>query len=538
MKKPNVARMVSVASLVFASSISLASDVIVSADFNIGQGIYFPTSESCHIITPNHVMGSASSANIMLPTREYFKAQPKHTFEVDIAVLDSDIPPEKCRDNGLLHVSELEKLLGVYQEGVLKTRLADGSVLQTQVAIDNVGEEAFLSIKPKRSEDVLKQGYSGSVLYIAEQAAGMLLEVDDQGGIVYRSDALLDKLDSFFSPDSASSETTESAHTQSSDQQTTSTTNSHFKERLATNQVKGFPIAMQANSPVEFILTGVPSNELKYQVAILDKRENVFYQDEFWSTRNYKFAFTPQESEQLTVRFKGVRGFGEIDIQLKDYAFDAELRGQGNVLDIPGKLESKIARSATAEYVLNAEKNSPVLFKLNKRDKEFKYAVRILNDANKSLWYDEFWSTREYSFAFTPPESQQLTVRVTGEQGYGSLLFDIEQWTTNSELTGARNVAQAGDVIESKLANDAVAEYRMMMTQNAPIDFKFDSVGREMKYLVQVIDETGKVRLSESYWSTRENRFVFTPLSSDVHTIRITGQSGHGEFRLKLFDYD
>src|SRR5690606_34736975 len=211
---------------------SYSSDVLVSADFNVGQGFNYLVNGTCYVVTPKHVIGDASTANIMLPTRQYFTADLAHVFDVDMAILESNIPEAQCNRNTFLQVSDLKKILDVYQTGVLKRRLADGSVLQSKIVINTVDETEYLAIKPERADEPFKQGYSGSILFVAEQAAGVLLEVDDEGGVVYRADALTSMLDKHFGIEDEP-ETTETATTEETAADDSAvTTNSHLTGRL------------------------------------------------------------------------------------------------------------------------------------------------------------------------------------------------------------------------------------------------------------------------------------------------------------------
>ncbi|MCK7460205.1 hypothetical protein [Idiomarina aminovorans] len=520
------------------SASALSSDVLVSADFNVGQGFNYLIDNNCYVVTPKHVMGDAQSANIMLPTRQYQTAELEHFFAVDIALLKATTSAAQCNTNSFLQISDLQKLLQVYQEGVLKTRLADGSVLQTKVVINAVDDSEFLAIKPERNDETLKQGYSGSILFVAEQAAGVLLEVDDEGGIVYRADALTTALHDYFDlsvPDTSASEPTDTAA--ANDDETT--TNSHLTGRLATNQIKDYRIQMLGNSPVEFIIKHTESDSMRFAIQILDKRENELLDHKFWNTNDYKFAFTPPNDDEFIVRIRGLQDFGEFDIKMNDYAFDAELRGAGNQITVPGQIAPKIALNAVSEYRLNGEQNSPIEFTLHEiAADEFRYSIRIIDSAGTTLQNYNFWSDRDYNYTFTPLSSGEYLVRVVGLQHYGQTQININQWTTNAELLSRQNVVSTGDLVSAKLAEDAVAEYRMMMTANAPIDFKLDAVAPEMRFRLEIFDETGDKKYSEEFWTSRNNRFVFTPLSSDVHLIRLTGLQNHGTFNFKLFGYD
>lgn len=533
-----------IASLSFISLLTLfspnsySSDVLVSADFNVGQGFNYLVNGTCYVVTPKHVLGDAQTANIMLPTRQYFTADLEHVFDVDMAILKSSIPEAQCNRNTFLQVSDLKKLLDVYQTGVLKTRLADGSVLQSKIVINTVDETEYLAIKPERADEPFKQGYSGSILFVAEQAAGVLLEVDDEGGVVYRADALTQMLDEHFGVKEAPEVSIATAETKVADDSEV-TTNSHLTGRLAQNQIKDHEVKMLENSPIEFVLKANEGNRMRYSIRIMDRRENILLDYDFYNDDAYNFAFTPPKSDVYIVRLVGLSSFGEFDIKMNDFAFDSELRGKGNTIAIPATIAPKVAKDSVAEYRFKGESNSPIEFNLKKvPGQRFRFKIIVANSEGEVHQDYDFYSDDNYSYAFTPPKNDTYTIKIIGISSYGTADIQIDQWVTDAELKSPQNVVTAGEVIEGKLATSAVAEYRMMMTANAPIDFKFERHSKRMRFRLEIFDETNERRYSGEFYSDDEYRIVFTPLSSDVHVIRLTGISSHGNYTIKLFDYD
>jgi|GEM_PF-2158208 len=532
------------ASLSFISLLSLfspnsySSDVLVSADFNVGQGFNYLVNGTCYVVTPKHVLGDAQTANIMLPTRQYFTADLEHVFDVDMAVLESNIPEAQCNRNTFLQVTDLKKLLDVYQTGVLKTRLADGSVLQSKIVINTIDETEYLAIKPERADEPFKQGYSGSILFVADQAAGVLLEVDDEGGVVYRADALTQMLDEHFGVEDTAEVSVATGEAKLADDSEV-TTNSHLTGRLAQNQIKDHEVKMLENSPIEFVLKANEGNRMRYSIRIMDRRENTLLDYDFYNDDAYNFAFTPPKSDVYIVRLVGLSSFGEFDIKMNDFAFDSELRGQGNTITIPTTIEPKVAKDSVAEYRFKGESNSPIEFNLKKvPGQRFRFKIIVVNSEGEVHQDYDFYSDDNYSYAFTPPNNDTYTIKIVGLSSYGTANIQIDQWVTDAVLKSPQNVVTAGEVIEGKLATNAVAEYRMMMKANAPIDFKFERQSKRMRFRLEIFDETNERRYSGEFYSDDEYRIVFTPLSSDVHIIRLTGISSHGNYTIKLFDYD
>lgn len=185
-------------SLLIIPSYLHASDAYIKTENSIGQGFLFERQNTCYLATPEHVVEGAINISFMTADRKSHKAVIFKIFDVDLAILKVD-DFKACIHKQPESKTRLSSLLKVYRDGILKSRLSDGSILQTKVTIKGIDKAEYLQILPRKKNDILKQGFSGSILYIADQPAGMLLEVDDENiGYVYRHDAISKKLSSQF----------------------------------------------------------------------------------------------------------------------------------------------------------------------------------------------------------------------------------------------------------------------------------------------------------------------------------------------------
>jgi hypothetical protein len=283
-----------------------ASDVQIITDTSKGQGFLYKHQDKCFVVTPSHVIDEATKISVLTASRKSYSAKLVKNFDIDLALLELKSAKKLCKKATFNQSNKLTSLLKIYEEGVLKSKLADGSTLQTKVNIVGVDETEFLQIKPKKDHDILKQGYSGSVLFIANQPSGILLEVDEGSGYVYRSDALNKRLEKHFYPQGLPT----------SDKKETPIISEIMEGKIAKNQVLEFTYIGEANSPIEF--SQVPSDEnTKFSLEIINAKRKVEYNSNFYSYKDKAFAFTPSKSGKYTVRITGLDGHGSFAFYLQ-----------------------------------------------------------------------------------------------------------------------------------------------------------------------------------------------------------------------------
>lgn len=92
-------------------------------------------------------------------------------------------------------------MLNSVTEGVLKRRDETGSASLLQVDVVGYDEHRLIRIEPRSSTKSIKQGFSGSVLYLDSQPVGMLINnerSDSETGLVLRAETLNATIDPFF----------------------------------------------------------------------------------------------------------------------------------------------------------------------------------------------------------------------------------------------------------------------------------------------------------------------------------------------------
>ena len=169
---------------------AVASDAYIDTGSTRGQGYLFMDADTCFLVTPAHVAKSSNELSFLAVDRKSHVAKKVKEFDVDLALYELE-KSNLCRSLPEYGSTRLSALLKIYRDGVIKTRLSDASVLQTKIEITGIDESYYLQVRVRSSSDTLKQGFSGSQLFVAEQPAGILIEVDEDGyGYVLRSDAI------------------------------------------------------------------------------------------------------------------------------------------------------------------------------------------------------------------------------------------------------------------------------------------------------------------------------------------------------------
>ncbi|MBV1909553.1 MAG: serine protease [Kangiellaceae bacterium] len=506
---------------------SFSSDAYLKTKTSIGQGFLFERQSECYLATPRHVIQNEKKLSLLLANRREYQATLFHIFESDLAVLKVD-DYKACRLKQPEPKVPLSALLKVYQEGVLKTKLADGSTLQTKVTIRGVDEREFLEIQAIKKINLLKQGFSGSVLYIADQPAGILLEVtEDNSGIVFRQDAIWKELATHF----------QYKHKQTaSDNDATLFSTGQLKGRLNTGQSVEHKAEWKQNSPIRFIQSKqTPRHHLELSIA--QKNGKVLYQKSIDTAYSYEFTFTPPESDAYLLKLTGKKSSGPYSLIIEQWLTDAELRSEGNIIDTDMLVTGKIAAGAVAEYRFAGQSNSPVKYYLPKQTPRHNYSISILNARKKALLTKSIDSAYDYEFAFTPSATEIHTFRLSGTKDHGPFKLTMTQFALDSELRGSANTLNAGDTVDSKIATGTTAEYIYKGMANAPIEFYLPKQSPRHYYSIAIIDNEEKVHLQKKIDTAHEYNFVFTPPNDGDYNISLTGTKDHGPVKLGISQY-
>lgn len=527
--------------LVFSTSNVIASDAYVFAEEEFGQGFFRHRGSECFFITPAHVVEEAVDIELTTALRKNINAQLLNRYPADIAILKAELAQgEKCPQSSWGNGEKLSSLLTVYKEGIIKTKLNDGSTLQIKVSIESYDNFGYILVAPTDATTSFAKGFSGSPLYIAGEAAGMLLSVNNGVGRVFRQDALNNTVALFFGePASVDEKGVASAGGQPSAKSASPQTGpdiggtGKFEGKIAMGQTIDHPFEGQKNSPVILRFNKTHKKKI-YKVSIINPQGDTVLKGGWQGYTNKDQAFTPAEDGTYTIRLIGGKVHGTYNFSIKQWATGAQLSGQANVIKPGDAADGKIATGAAAEYRFQGQANSPVLFRFIKTNKRKLYRAFILNSRGDSLFSAGWLGHINVDKAFTPPKDDTFTLRLTGGASFGNYAFSMQQWTTNAQLRGKANVVKAGDTVTGKLAPDALAEYRFEGKANTPVVIRFMKTNKKKFYRATIINSRGDA-LFKGRWIGHANQDQsFTPPEDDIYTLQLNGAYIHGEYEIRL----
>lgn len=196
-------------SLFFSASLWSQETVFVKGDEN-GNGFSRSRYGKCYVITPNHVVASSGSINIINKKRLKLKGRLIESFEPDLAVLEiEDSEGFNCEEWELN--TNTATALDNSSTGFIDYKDEFGTTNYFHVNITSM-DDSSISIIPQNSDTFFSKGMSGSSLYVNYKGdkvlMGMLisLENDLKTGYVYQIDDIFRVLEPFFKVEENSTE--------------------------------------------------------------------------------------------------------------------------------------------------------------------------------------------------------------------------------------------------------------------------------------------------------------------------------------------
>lgn len=172
-----------------------AQQAMLRAGDEVGQALLRSRGERCYAVTPQHVMGTETSALVTAPGRErgegdVLRRIPAAPEPVALLTLRG-LPTSVCPPfEGAV---ALDDLLRAHAEASLRLVRADGGVDRVPLQLASIDVETF-EVRAVAGE--LEQGMSGGTVLVADQPAGLLVDVMDGGrtGRVARLDRIFERL--------------------------------------------------------------------------------------------------------------------------------------------------------------------------------------------------------------------------------------------------------------------------------------------------------------------------------------------------------
>jgi len=500
------------------------------------------------IIAPSHVVENAFKIEVTTAEKLQYSAEVLESFPGDVSVLRVNNDEGLfCRQPNWFSKVNVNGLLEREKQGRLRTMLADGSIRLTDVDIVGYDKYRNINVRPQNREDAIGKGASGSPLYIAGQFAGILLSVRNDIGNVIRLDALANTLALFFgdtlpartpavvpvsSPKKADSDRPEK--TMANEQE--------FSGTIAQSAVVSHTLKLEGNSPIRIQFSATGDGE-KFSFEIWDSTRRVVLRNpsqQYSGSESFTIFFTPPRGDTYSFHLTGTKGEGRYRFATSSITSDAQLRGEANVLQLGGNASAGvIAQGAVAEYRMALEENSPVRLSFFATGDSGKYGIEIVNSTGKTVYRNptrQYSGTEAFTLPFTPPASDTYALHIIGTEGEGKYKVQVGLLALDAQLRGEANVLQVGDpAVEGVVAPGAVAEYRLRVDANQPIQLNLSATGDQGTYKVEILDSTGKAVYFDPYKRYRGTDTVtipFATLKSDLYMVRITGTEGECRYAL------
>lgn len=145
-----------------------------------GQAALFTRGGTCFALTPSHVLSGRAYATLLIPGGEDGPRQAEGDVCAEWPALDLSLlrvsghAASGCGDP-LATVAPIEKLLPAGGGGALRYSNENGSTEWMDVLVTFRGNGHTVGVRPRGSADQLKQGLSGSTLYLSDLPAGLLV---------------------------------------------------------------------------------------------------------------------------------------------------------------------------------------------------------------------------------------------------------------------------------------------------------------------------------------------------------------------------
>ena len=168
-----------------------------------GQGVVMKRGSECLVIAPKHLFTENRGADVKLTLgdKTIVNADVIEKYAEDIAILRPDANTTyPCKSQPFSNI-QLEQLIDASTKATLHRRDSKGNIKLLHVRINSYDTYKSITVIPDASGENLKQGYSGSSLFINGHNVGMLTDINtetDSVGIVMQSRTLNSIVSPFF----------------------------------------------------------------------------------------------------------------------------------------------------------------------------------------------------------------------------------------------------------------------------------------------------------------------------------------------------
>ena len=274
--------------------------------------------------------------------------------------------------------------------------------------------------------------------------------------------------------------------------------------------------------------------DLCYYVNLLDAEgERLQYWGRYCSGQQ-RFAFTPPRTESLTVRVYADTEFGDYSLLIDWLDAPPEEREALRTLE-PGAMQSgRLGIGAYDDFTFDGYENVPLLFTAERDRGELCYYVSIYDSDDERLQYWGRFCSGQQKFAFTPPRTEPLTVRVYADNDYGDYALTVDWLDTPPDERNLDIPLEPGVEQVGRLGIGAYDDYLFDGFRNTPILFTVERNRGELCYYLYVYDSEGEQRAYWGRYCSGQQKFAFTPPRTEPLTVRIYADNHYGDYLLEV----
>lgn len=192
---------------------------------------------------------------------------------------------------------------------------------------------------------------------------------------------------------------------------------------LARGAVAQYKVKFFANSPIRLVQQQT-TEDYAYEMAIINSRGSSVFRAPSSARADgaqLRIPWTPPQTDSYTLQLTGRKGIGPYQISLQSIAFDSQLRGQANSLQIGGpEARGTIAKGAVAEYRFNVNALQQVRFNFASEDDLGQFVVEIRNAQGNIFFkdpYRSFGGMKSGALPFTVAQAGTYSLRLIGTEG-------------------------------------------------------------------------------------------------------------------------
>ncbi|WP_448213510.1 hypothetical protein [Colwellia sp. MEBiC06753] len=537
--------------IIFFSLDVLASDVFIETDMEFGRGMLRQVGNECLVYTPKHVIADTQDIYVSSRFKKDIQASLLTTYPQDLAVLllpQSEI--EVCnestwKDGG----TRVAAILNSAKNAKLSFRKKNGGLTEYDLQIVQKDIHTYFYVKLSDSNKAIKQGMSGSTVYLGGYAIGMLISVADGVGKVLRLDDITNISQSVVSNyeselekierQSGVASTREKSKPSKTIHAVLNNQHTNFKGNIADGDVKKFKILATGNTAYK--LTNIPQsgkNTINVDFYSPGESKKLYSSKRIRVDRNESFGFGTTFAGEHTLYVYGIKGVGSFNLKLEEIATTDELVGEANFLSSGDHVKGSISKGTEARYTILAKGNTA--YKLTNIPQSDKNTINVAfyspGESKKLYSSKRIRVDRNESFGFGTTFAGEHTLYVYGIKGVGSFNLKLEEIATTDELVGEANFLSSGDHVKGSISKGTWAKYKIQSKGNT--SYRLTNIKQSGNNTINVAfyspGESKKLYSSKRIRVDRNESFGFGTTFAGEHTLYVYGVKGVGSFNLKF----